>query len=156
MYHSRFKGSHYEAGYKWGKSVLKNKGKITDCHTFKITKERKEFAKECISVYKKYFPEILDEIKGIAEGQNISYEDLYTFLFSMYCFEFENKCTCFAVKKDDEIIFGRNSDFLTEIEKLYDSCYYKLEDSYFFIGNTTAFAEMEDGVNEYGLAAGLT
>ena len=23
MYHSRFKGSHYEAGYKWGKSVLK-------------------------------------------------------------------------------------------------------------------------------------
>ena len=86
MYHSRFKGSHYEAGYKWSKSVLKNKGKITDCHTFKITKERKDFAKECISVYKKYFPEILDEI----------------------------------------------------------------------IGNTTAFVEMEDGVNEYGLAAGLT
>lgn len=156
MYHSRFKGSHYEAGYKWGKSVLKNKGKITDCHTFKITKERKDFAKECISVYKKYFPEILDEIKGIADGQKISYEDLYTFLFSMYCFEFENKCTCFAVKKDDEIIFGRNSDFLTEIEKLYDSCYYKLEDCYSFIGNTTAFVEMEDGVNEYGLAAGLT
>ena len=74
----------------------------------------------------------------------------------MYCFEFENKCTCFAVKKDDEIIFGRNSDFLTEIEKLYDSCYYKLEDCYSFIGNTTAFVEMEDGVNEYGLAAGLT
>lgn len=156
MYHSRFKGSHYEAGYKWGKSVLKNKGKITDCHTFKITKERKDFAKECISVYKKYFPEILDEIKGIADGQKISYEDLYTFLFSMYCFEFENKCTCFVVKKDDEIIFGRNSDFLTEIEKLYDSCYYKLEDCYSFIGNTTAFVEMEDGVNEYGLAAGLT
>ena len=38
-----------------------------------------------------------------------------------------------TVKKDDEIIFGRNSDFLTEIEKLYDSCYYKLEDCYSFI-----------------------
>lgn len=156
MYHSRFKGNHYEAGYNWGKVVLKNKGKITDCHTFAVSEERKKFAESCISVYKKYFPEILEEIKGIADGQNISYEDLYTFLFSMYCFEFENKCTCLAVKKDDKIIFGRNSDFLTEIEKLYDSCYYNLKDSYSFIGNTTAFVEIEDGVNEYGLAAGLT
>ena len=73
----------------------------------------------------------------------------------MYCFEFENKCTCFAVRKNDKIIFGRNSDFLTEIEKLYDSCYYKLENNYSFVGNTTAFIEMEDGVNECGLAAGI-
>ena len=80
MNHSRYKGRHNEAGYKWSKSVLKNKGKITDCHTFKITKERKEFAKECISVYKKYFPEILDEIKGIADGQKISLEDCYSFI----------------------------------------------------------------------------
>lgn len=156
MYHSRFKGTYYEAGYRWGKTVLKNKGKIVECHTFKVSEERKKFAENCLPIYEKFYPEILNEIKGIAEGQDISYEELYTFLFSMYCFEFDNKCTCFAVKKDKQIIFGRNSDFLTEIEKLYDSCYYRLENNYSFIGNTTAFTEMEDGVNEHGLAAGLT
>lgn len=156
MYHSRFTGTHFEAGYKWGKNIFEKKGSITEQHTFKITKERKEFAKKCISIYKKFYPEILEEIKGIAEGQKILYEDLYTFLLSMYCFEFDNKCTCFAVRKDKKIIFGRNSDFIIELEHLYDSCYYKIKNSYSFIGNTTAFTEIEDGINEYGLSAGLT
>lgn len=156
MYHSRFKGKHYEAGFKWGSLLLKKGKKINENHTFIITCERRKFADQCIIEYKKYFPEILEEIKGIADGQKMAYEELYTFLFSMYCFEFENKCTCFAMKKNEEIIFGRNSDFLIELEKLYDSCYYNLEKSYKFIGNTTAFTEIEDGVNEYGLAVGLT
>ena len=33
---------------------------------------------------------------------------------------------------------------------------YKLDNAYSFNGNTTAFVEIEDGVNEYGLAVGLT
>lgn len=156
MYHSRFKGNHYTAGFKWGLMLQKNGKKIDENHTFIITQERREFAKKCIVGYEKYFPEILEEIKGIAEGQKISYEDLYTFLLSMYCFEFENRCTCFAMKKDEKIIFGRNSDFLVELEKLYDSCYYRLENSFSFVGNTTAFTEIEDGINEHGLVVGLT
>lgn len=51
---------------------------------------------------------------------------------------------------------GRNSDFLVSIEKLYMNCLYNLEGSYAFNGNTTAFVQMEDGVNEQGLAIGLT
>lgn len=53
-------------------------------------------------------------------------------------------------------MFGRNSDFLVSIEKLYMNVLYQLEDVYSFTGNTTAFIEMEDGVNEYGFTAGLT
>lgn len=156
MYHSKFKGTHYEAGFKWGSLILKNGKKINNTHTFITTEERKKFARECIADYKKYFPEVLEEIKGIADSQQIEYEELYTFLLSMYCFEFTNRCTCFAFKKDNEIIFGRNSDFLVELEKLYDSSFYKLNSGYSFIGNTTAFTEIEDGINEYGLAVGLT
>lgn len=156
MYHARFKKSHYEAGYKWGNLLYKNGSIISSQHTFVITKERKEFAKQCLPIYKKYYPEILEEIRGIADGQKSSYEDLYTFLISMYCFEFNNHCTCFAFKDDHNIIFGRNSDFLVELEKLYMNCLYKLDGGYAFNGNTTAFVEMEDGVNEYGLAIGLT
>jgi predicted choloylglycine hydrolase len=73
----------------------------------------------------------------------------------MYCVRFQNRCTCFAFRKDDEIVFARNSDFLVSIEKLYMNCLYALDGAYAFNGNTTAYVEMEDGVNEHGLAAGL-
>ena len=108
------------------------------------------------TIYEKYYPEILEEIRGIADGQRSSYEDLYTFLISMYCFEFNNHCTCIAVKNKDNILFARNSDFLVSLEKLYMNCLYDLDNVYAFNGNTTAFIEMEDGINEYGLAVGLT
>ena len=156
MYHARFKNSHYEAGYNWGKLLYQRNKIITNNHTFIITEERKKFAKDCLPIYKKYYPEILEEIKGIAEGQGISYEDLYTFLLSMYCFEFNNRCTCFALKDEGNIIFGRNSDFLVELENLYMNCLYQLNNAYAFNGNTTAFVEIEDGINEFGLAVGLT
>lgn len=156
MYHSRFKGTHYDAGYKWGSLLYKNGNIISKQHTFIITKERKEFAKKCLPVYAKYYPEILEEIRGIADGQKDSYEDLYTFLLSMYCFEFDNHCTCMAVKSNKNILFGRNSDFLVSLEKLYMNCLYRLDHVYAFNGNTTAFVEIEDGINEYGLAIGLT
>ena len=156
MYHGRFKGNHYNAGYKWGNLLYKNNKIISKQHTFKITEERKKFVEKCLPIYEKYYPEILREIKGIADGQQDSYEDLCTFLMSMYCFEFDNHCTCFAFKDDNNIIFGRNSDFLVELEKLYMNCLYNLNGMYSFNGNTTAFVEMEDGINEYGLAIGLT
>lgn len=60
-------------------------------------------------------------------------------------------------KNEQELLFGRNSDFLTEIEKLYSNCIYQFDnDSYAFSGNTTACVEMEDGINEHALAIGLT
>lgn len=47
--------------------------------------------------------------------------------------------------------------FLTKLERLYMNCVYRFKDgSYSFQGNTTAFTEIEDGVNEHGLAIGLT
>lgn len=156
MYHGRFKKSHYEAGVNWGKLLYNNGKIISNNHTFKITEERRKFAKECLPIYAKYYPEILEEIKGLAKGQNSSYEDFYTFLLSMYCFEFNNHCTCMVVKDDNNILFGRNSDFLVSLEKLYMNCLYNLDNVYAFNGNTTAFIEMEDGINEYGFAIGLT
>ncbi len=156
MYHARFKKSHYEAGFKWGKRLLKNNQIISNKPTFKITEERRTFAKKCLPIYKKYYPEILEEIKGLAAGQQSSYEDYYTFLLSMYCFEFNNHCTCLALKNKENIIFGRNSDFLVSLEKLYMNCLYNLDNVYAFNGNTTAFIEIEDGINEYSLAIGLT
>lgn len=156
MYHTRHKGTYYEAGYKWGNLLFHNGNIIANQPTFSITKERSEFSKACLPIYQKYYPEILEEIRGIADSQRNSFEYLFTFLSSMYCFEFTNHCTCFAFKDKNNIILARNSDFLVSLEKLYMNCIYKLNEVYSFNGNTTAFVQMEDGINEHGLAIGLT
>ena len=156
MYHGRFRKSHYEAGYHWGTLLYRNGTHIDQAPTFRITEERRAFVGDCLPVYEKYYPEVLEEIKGLADGQKGKYEDFCAFLLSMYCFEFDNHCTCFAFRDKDNFIFGRNSDFLVALEKLYMNCLYKLNGAYGFNGNTTAFIEMEDGINERGLAVGLT
>ena len=159
MYHSRFKGSHYEAGFKYGNILSKNN--INPLSKIKISKERKDFSDKCMPIYKEFFPKIIEEIKGIADGLScnnikINYKDIADFLFTIYAFTFENKCSSFAFKTDDDIILAKNSDFIKSIKKYCDSVYYKLIDSYSFIANTTAFIEMEDGINENGLACALT
>lgn len=156
MYHVKFKGTHYEAGYKWGALLEKNGIKLNHCATYEVDNTRLKFGKECRELFEKYYPEIIEEVKGIADGNNTSFEYLCGMLFSMYCFGFDNKCTCFAINNKDQILFGRNSDFLVSLEKLYMNCIYRLNDVYAFNGNTTAFIQMEDGVNEEGLAVGLT
>ncbi len=156
MYHARFNQTHYDAGYKWGSRLYKNNFHINKQPTFHVTNEKRKFYQDCLGIYQKFYPEILEEIKGVAAGQRMESEELGAFLFSMYCFEFTNKCTCFACKDKDSILFGRNSDFFKEIGKISMNCIYDLENSYAFNGNTTAFIEMEDGINETGLAIGLT
>ena len=74
----------------------------------------------------------------------------------MYVFTYDTHCSMIAFSNSNGIYFARNSDFMIEVEKLSDSAYYKLNKGYSFIGNTTAMIEMEDGINEKGLACGLT
>jgi len=159
MYHSRFKGSHYDAGYKYG-NIIYNKGvKFEDflkLDFIKFTQEKINFGKKCIVECQRVYPEILEEIKGTADGMKADFEDLASFIFCIYCFQYNNWCTCFAFKDKNNIVLGRNSDFLIKIKKGYESTFYNLDNSYSFIGNNTAMIQMEDGVNIHGLAVGLT
>lgn len=173
MYHNRFRGKHYDIGFQWGSLLKKHGNFILDQIDFPIDEERMKYAQECAPIYREYFPEILEEIQGIADGQECSVVNLQTFLFSMYAIPPSCCCSCFAVSNGSQILLGRNSDFLVRLEKSNMNVIYKFSEnsmidqslitnepltdsSYSFTGNTTAFVEMEDGVNEYGLAAGLT
>ena len=142
MYHAHLRGTHREAGFRWGSLLLKHKNILTGHIPFDITAERMEYAMACEPIYRRYYP----EIQGLSEGQQCDGQVLKTVLFSMY-----------AIPDGENALLGRNSDFLTELEKLNMNVIYRLSDgAYAFTGNTTAFVEMEDGVNEHGLAAGLT
>ncbi len=156
MYHGRFRGLHYEAGFKYGQMLKKHGVIIKGSPTFTITDEMKDFAKKCITIYNKYYPEVLEEIQGMADGQNNHLSVLTNILFPMYCFQPDNHCTAFAVSDGEHIFLGKNSDFLVSIEKLYMNCLYALDGVYAFNGNTTAFIQIEDGMNAKGLAAALT
>ncbi|MHB1154725.1 MAG: C45 family autoproteolytic acyltransferase/hydrolase [Eubacteriales bacterium] len=156
MYHGRFKGSHYDAGYKYGNLIKKNGVLLNSCPTFPVDEARIAFGKVCVNEVKKYYPEVVEEVLGLADGNGASFDFLAAMIFTMYCYDTGTHCSCFAFKKSESAVFGRNSDFLVSIEKLYMNVLYKLDNAYSFNGNTTAFVEMEDGVNEYGLAVGLT
>lgn len=157
MYHARFKGTHYEAGRRWGSLLLRRKNIILEKVPFEITGERVEYALSCLPIYEKYYHEITEEIQGLADGQGCDVRMLQAVLFSMYAMPPACHCSCFAVAAGREILLGRNSDFLTALEKRNLNVIYTLTDgAHPFTGNTTAFVEMEDGVNARGLAAGLT
>jgi predicted choloylglycine hydrolase len=154
MYKPRFKGRHYDIGYRFGSLIYKRGRRIEQF--FNLDDEKREFGIKCIRKCEKVFPELLDEIRGLAAGTRNSFENFASFIFGIYCFEFDNWCTCFAFKDDKRIVLGRNSDFAVSIEDQYESAFYRPENGYSFIGNSTAMVQMEDGVNEHGLAAGLT
>lgn len=154
MNHLNFSCRHYEAGRKYG-SLFRENG-IDICSQFKFTEEKYQFGQSCLNAYKTFYPEMLEEIRGVADGQRRSFDEIYTFISSMYCKTFGNFCTCFACRDGMNYFFGRNSDFIVALEGFYSSCFYQLDNGYSFLGNTTSFVQMEDGVNEKGLAAGLT
>lgn len=157
MYHVRFQGTHYEAGFRWGTLLFERGNKILDKVPFPVTQERMAFARTCVPVYEAYYPEILEEIQGLADGQQSDAGVLQAVLFSMYAMPPACQCSCFAAVSEGEILLGRNSDFLTALERMNMNVIYRLTDgAHPFTGNTTAFVEMEDGVNGYGLAVGLT
>jgi len=157
MNHEHFRGTHYEIGFRWG-ALLAERGNLILNHIgYPITPERLAFSEACIPIYQTYFPEILEEIRGIANGQECDVKMLRAFLLSMYAMPPVCHCSCLAVSNGRQVLFGRNSDFLTELETSNMNVIYEFTSSaYSFTGNTTAFVQMEDGVNEQGLAVGLT
>ena len=145
MYHAHFRGTHYEAGFRWGSLLLKHKNIILENIPFEITQERIDYALSCLPIYEKYYHEIMEEIQGLADGQQCDVRILQAVLFSMYSMPPSCNCSCFAFTTEQEILLGRNSDFLTEIERLNQNVVYKLTDGvYSFTGNEKEKNELEE------------
>lgn len=146
MYHERFRGTHYEAGFRWGRGLREHGKYLTDQVPFPVSKERIRYAEKCRAAYEKWYPEVLEEIRGIADGQGAEAGRLEAVLLGMYCILPQNRCSCLAFRQGKHVILARNSDFLTEMEKWNQNGIYRLDGGYHFQGNTTAFVEMEEPV----------
>ena len=149
MYHPRLSGTYYEMGFKYGR-ILKRVGYKPP----KLPDETKDFAKECEAEVKRVFPEILEEFQGFADGCGISCDELKTFIF-MIGTEKHDSCSIFAASSPSPIL-GRNYDFYYEYKKYAETCLTMPKDAYWSIGNSTIFIGKEDGLNEAGLAIGMS
>ena len=156
MLSKKFEGSHFEIGKSFGEFCVRNRINLPEIAPFAIDESRKQFAKECYGIYKRYFPEILEEIEGIEQAGNFENGVLSTLLFSMYCIGEQAHCSSFVYQAENGFILGRNSDFLSVLKDLSMHCEYCLKENHSFIGNTTAYVEMEDGMNEKGLCIAFT
>ena len=157
MLHTQLHGTHWQIGFQLGAGLARDGHFILDAVPFPITPARLEFARTCLPLCRRWFPAALEELRGLARGQGCAPDELAGVLFSLYAMPPGPCCSCFALRRGRGALFGRNSDFLTELEEHNANCLYRFSDGgYSFVGNTTSFLQMEDGVNQFGLAAGLT
>lgn len=141
-------GKHYgDLLYKTGENLSS---------VIKLTEEQRLFGEKCLPIYEKYLRDIMEEVRGLADGLHQKYNDIAYWLFNIYCNEEEHGCTIFAVKNKDKVLFARNMDMFPEYKKTSESVLYRVENKFTFLAHSTAMISVEDGINEHGLCVALT
>ena len=119
------------------------------------------FAKRCEEVVGQYAPELLDEMRGLAEAAEVDYDALMTCTLTA---PFETQdvpgCTVLAVLPertvDGRLIVGRNYDFFHDISEKGATTYRTYpEGRYASLGDCDIWVGREDGLNEAGLFMGI-
>jgi len=149
MYHPRLRGRYHEMGLKYGVALGKHGFKLPQ-----IAEESLTLGLECEAEVRKLFPEVLEEIRGLAEGVKESYERLAAFILTVG-YGKPMGCSAFASANDSTVLFGRNYDFFNRFEKYAESYLTRPKGAYASLGNTDIFVGREDGVNEKGLAVSM-
>ena len=154
MYHPRFKGDPYQIGLKYGNILKKNHIELfglDDLDDFQLN-----YGIQSEQILRKYFREACDEMSGIADGMGVAYRNFSAWLMCIsICLEVPG-CSMIAFLKNDQIVFGRNNDLPPIFQKISGSALYAPSGGYSFIANSSAFVGAEDGINEKGLAVGMT
>lgn len=145
----RIKGAYFELGKMFGKS-------LSQWHRqFKPKKSNLEFASKCVEAVEQYAPDILEELRGIAEGSGTSFETLTcTMLTPAFLFG----CTLFAVKGEyttnGSPIFARHMDWLREDISALHVIHAEPDKSHKSIGFSFGDCGRYGGQNERGLTLG--
>lgn len=160
MYKLELTGTHYEIGKKLGEFFVDQKREFP----LKLNKFQTDFGKKSAELLKNYYPEVIEEIKGITDVIKFDDEMFTTWLLSMGCClrirENHNVevrgCTAFGFTHNGKIIYGRDNDLPPYLKKVSKSIYYKPKNKNEFLLNTSSFINGEEGINECGLVAAMT
>ena len=115
------------------------------------------FAKQCEEIVGQYAPELLDEMRGLAEVAGLEYDTLMTMILTVP-FDPQDvpSCSVLAVAPertaDGRPIVGRNHDFFYDISEEPATTYRAYpEGRYASLGNCDIWVGRKDGLNEVGL-----
>ena len=125
----------YDAGAALGRALRADGLSPGQAHLPALSAEKRDFGEKSARICAAEYPSLLAEIRGLADGLKMPFSDLAAFLFGIYNFPPFQGCTCFAAQGEGgEVIFGRNSDFLTMFEP-YDASFH-----YTISGKPTIFS----------------
>ncbi len=159
-------GSNYDIGFEIGKKMKSNIKKTINIPE-KIANEHKYFkidyfirtAKKYLPIAQKYFPNIISEIKGIAEGSSQDFDDIWLLnLEEIWGDDYFDKCTSIVIREiDDNIYLYHNEDFDNSFENNIAIIKANVNNKVKFLSLT--FAGMVPGssvsLNSFGLIQGI-
>lgn len=154
MYKPRFKGKHYEMGHHYGKLLRKNGVVFNPLLDFDASRLR--MGTDSLNICKEVYPEIIEEVKGMADGLKVDFLLFGTFLITAGAYSFDVGCSTFAYVENKDVYFVRNHDMFVSLKKTTESALYKPHKGYSFLGHGDGLIGKEDGMNVHGLAVGMT
>jgi len=110
-------------------------------------------------VIAKHFPDMLEEMKGLAEGAGLPYSSILLETAFPFTVGVSSDCTivsAYGVATTDSLpLVGRNYDFLSDFKKCNQLRIVKGRDKGFsFVGSTITMLGVEEGLNNAGLFIG--
>lgn len=158
-----FKGNYRDIGKQLGKIYRKN-GKSFDNEKI----DKKLYCKQ-LAFYKKFYPELLEELGGISEGGGYDYEKVVysniTGEIAWYKNRLKTRCTIFGVKNKYGTFVGRNYDWypktFASIYKYINPqsySYTAITDNNYFPGykKEDQMYYFDDAINKKGLYIGIS
>lgn len=159
MYELDLKGSYYEMGVIQGKKIITGAYPGKDDILKPPNEKRVTFTDECEKLVRKYMPDFLNEIQGVADGSDIDFNLVRIWPISLYS-EFVNSCSLVAISSDytpsNKPLFIRNYDFLTSSQKDFTVFWTTPTNRNMSIGFCDFFSSRYGGVNDKGLAIGVS
>ena len=157
-------GSYFEIGKQLGRMYKKNG--FSD-KKLKLPKE--SIIKKQLTIYKKYYPEYLEELRGIADGGKFDYTKIRDWFITSGLDDKIKGCTIFGIKNKDGYFIGRNYDWINVCDKHATSFKVKHKQAYSYLAGSDMwiplegkinpaylFFSVDDGINKKGLFIGLT
>ena len=93
VYEVKLSGSYYDMGLRTGKMLEKDKGLLP-----KFSKEKIEKGMEYEKEVRAYAPELLEELRGIADGSGVDYSVIAAHELSLY--RLQPSCLVMAISGD--------------------------------------------------------
>ncbi len=146
MKHISLKGTYYEMGNQYGNILKQSNFKVP-----KISQKERDRAIESRQLAESYFPECLEEIRGIADTSKFTFDDLSITYFNIMDMDSIPGCSIFAVKHNNQTYIGRNYDMYYFFHEFIESYYTEPANGYKSVGQSSCYCGKEDGINEKGL-----